>query len=434
MVKRTTKQLGEQSRIANGEKQATNTVPKDHLPIMPKGKIKLSVLLSCVFTALFIVIILGTSYLTFPHWKPYVSKYLPESLFIEKPDPRLVALVHRLDQLEGSTQKQIDLANKITALNIERQKYRQSITDLLKRIDGIEKSISTVKEKASSAANSAEVAKAHEALKALNNRLVKLESSSFTDGNIDPNLKSRLEKLEKDKNFSQNLTERVSKLEDFGLQSNAKLNNALAQIGTSENSITSLNDRVSAMEKRAGMSEASKASLKIIQAVVSLHSAIQRGYKFNDELNELKAVAKSDPAIHTILMVLEKHSEKGIRTLSGLRDNFNKIAGSIVAADFAKPDADWKDKALKQISTIIKFRRIDDKGGDLSTEGIVAQSEKYLSIGDLDSAVRSIEKLNGPAQFLVAPWLASAKARLAADQVLSSLHNHALSLLAATEG
>ena len=35
-----------------------------------------------------------------------------------------------------------------------------------------------------------------------------------------------------------------------------------------------------------------------------------------------------------------------------------------MAADFAKPNADWKDKALKQISTIIKFRRIDDKGVD----------------------------------------------------------------------
>ena len=89
---------------------------------------------------------------------------------------------------------------------------------------------------------------------------------------------------------------------------------------------------------------------------------------------------------------------------------------------------------MEQISTIIRFRRLDGENSDASSESIVAQSEKYLAIGDLGSAISSVEKLNGAAKLLAASWLARAKTRLATDRVLSSLHNHALSLLASTEG
>ena len=430
MANRTTTPSGKQSSTAKGAKKSTKATPKEHLPPMPNGKIRTSRFLS----SLVIITVLCSIYLTSPHWKPYVSAYLPAELFLEQPDPRLTKLVSRIDQLEGAARKQVNLDTKIAALNVERQKYRKSITNLLKRIDTIEKSIVTVKEKASAAANSAEVAEAHQALKALNNRLAKLEASSSTEGIADLTFKSRLEKLEKDKSFTHRLTERISKLEDSGLQSETSLNNALAQIDTSQNTIKSLNERVLAIEKSPGISEASKASLAIIHAAGSLREAVQKGYEFNTELNVLKALAKSDPAVHAILMALEKHSEKGVSTVSHLRDSFSKLAGSIVAADYVKPSSNWKDKALQQISTIIRFRRIDGENSDASSESIVARSEKYLAIGDLDSAVSSVEKLNGAAKLLAASWLTSAKARLATDRVLSSLHNHALSLLALTEG
>ncbi len=412
----------------------TKTEPEELQPIMPKDKIRTPGLISRFLTSLVIISVLCGFYLTSPHWKPYVSAYLPEELFIEQPDPRLTTLVNRIDQLEGDARKQVDLQTKIAVLNTEGQKYLQSITELLERIDTIEKSMVNVREKASSAANSSEVAEAHQALRALNNRLAKLEASSSTEGIVNSTFKSRLEKLEKNKNISQSLTDRVSKLEVFGLQSETGLNDVLAQIGTSRNTIKSLNDRLLAIEKRPGMSENSKASLAIIHATGSLREAVQKGYKFNKELQALKTIAKSDPAIHAILMALEKHSEKGVSTVSLLRYNFSKLAGSIVAADYVKPSSNWKDKALQQISTIIRYRRIDGGDNDGSSESIVAQSEKYLAVGDLNSAVKSVEKLNGAAKLLAASWLASAKARLATDRVLSSLHNHALSLLASTEG
>ena len=434
MTKPTKTQSGRPPSTANGAKKSTKPNPKEHLSLMPKGKIRISSLLSHFLSSLVIISVLYTIYLTSPHWKPYLSAYLPEELFSEQPDPELTILRNRINQLEGDARKQVNLETKIAALNMERQKYRQSITNLLKRIDSIEKSIFTVKEKASAAANSAEVAEAHQALKALNNRLAKLEASSSTEGIADLTFKSRLEKLEKDRSFSQSLTKRISKLEDFNLQSETSLNNALTQIDTSQNTIKSLNDRVLVIEKRPGISAASKASLAIIHAAGSLREAVQKGYKFNNELNVLKALAKSDPAVHAILMALEKHSEKGVSTVSHLRNSFSKLAGSIVAADYSKPSSNWKDKALQQISTIIRFRRIDGENSDASSESIVAQSEKYLAKGDLDSAVSSVEKLNGAAKLLAASWLASAKARLATDRVLFSLHNHALSLLASTEG
>ncbi len=434
MAKRTTTHSGKKFRTAVGGDKLTNKETEEHQPTMPEGKMRTAVLISRLSTSLVIIAVLYGIYLSSPHWKTYLSAYLPEELFIKQPDPQLTALMNRVDQLEDEARKQVDLETKIAALNIERQKYRQSVTKLLERIDTIEKSVVKVKEKASSAANSSEVAEAHQALRALNNRLAKLETSSSTEVVANPNFKSRLEKLEKNENFSQSLTDRVSKLEVFGLQSETGLNNVLEQIGTSKNTIKSLNDRVLAIEKRPGISEKSKASLAIIHAAGSLREAVQKGYTFKKELKTLKILAKSDPAVHAILMALEKHSEKGVSTISLLRDNFSKLAGSIVAADYVKPNSSWKDRALQQISTIITYRRIDGDYSDLSSESIVAQSEKYLAIGDLDSAVNLVEKLNGPPKLLAASWLANAKARLATDRVLSSLHNHALSLLASTEG
>ena len=202
MANRTTTQSGRKSSTAKGTKKSTKANPKEHLPLMSKVKIRTSSLISLFLSSLVIITVLWTIYLTSPHWAPYVSAYLPEELFLEQPDPRLTKLVNRIDQLEGDARKQVNLETRIAALNIERQKYHQSITDLLKRIDTIEKSIFIVKEKASSAANSAEVAEAHQALKALNNRLAKLEASSSTEGIADLTFKSRLEKLEKDKTQS----------------------------------------------------------------------------------------------------------------------------------------------------------------------------------------------------------------------------------------
>ena len=133
-------------------------------------------------------------------------------------------------------------------------------------------------------------------------------------------------------------------------------------------------------------------------------------------------------------MALEKHALKGIHTLPSLRDAFTALATYLVTVDKNTPEPGWLDLALQQISNLVKFRRTDGSGNLESTENIVAQTEKYLALGDLNSAVVSLDKLSGPSKIAAASWLASAKARQGAEQVLASLHAHALSLLSTTEG
>ncbi len=386
-----------------------------------------------IFIGVIIVLICGSGYLTSSLWRPYLAASPSDWFNIFDENSQFSGLTSRVDQLEKSLQYQIQRDKMLLDLEDDRQKLSQSLASLLKRIEILEHSITDVKEMAKTAANAEEVAQARRSLKALNERLAKVEPGPSFNKFTEPELKSRLEKLEKQQSFAQYFSKRITDLEEFESKSKSTLIDTLKTLSESETTIASIESRLTEIEQQPGIS-GSKAPLAIILVVSELRNAVQTGHAFAKELNAVKAIAGSDPAVRATLMALEKHASNGIQTLSDLRNTFQKLASSIVAANEPAPNSGWIDLTLQQISTLIRFRRIDGGSDSGSTESIVAQTEKYLAIGDLEAAVISVERLTGSAKSAAASWLMSAKARQGAEQVLGSLHTHALSLLSMAKG
>ena len=74
------------------------------------------------------------------------------------------------------------------------------------------------------------------------------------------------------------------------------------------------------------------------------------------------------------------------------------------------------------------------KPGDLSTSetNLVKIANTHLSEGNLEKATLTLSKLRGPEGAAVAPWLAKARERVVADNVISRLHVFVLSILVPT--
>ena len=382
---------------------------------------------------LLILVSAGAGYLTWPRWQPYVAAYLPAGFALAVEDPRVAGLSARIGELESQTEALRQKDEVIAKLEDERLKLRDSLSGVLERIESIEHSITAVKEMAKAAATAEEAAAASRSLQALKDRLSKIEKiPPAAAGAGAPELTSRLAQLERDRTIARDLAKRIAMLEESGAQSRKNLSETLAELNASRTSLSALEGRISAVESRPAVG--GEATSVIVLAVSELRDAVHRGRAFTNELDAVRAAGAGDPAIEAALATLGKNAAKGIATLSELRSAFSTRAGDIAAAGQGAQEADWIDRAVSRMSSLVRLRRIDGTGETASAETLVSQAEKHLAAGDLTAATRTIEKLGGEAGAAAAPWLSRAKARLSAEQSLAGLHALAVSMLTAPKG
>ena len=414
----------EQTTASNGE----------HVKITPPALTKRSSG-AWLFSFLLIIVIVGVGHVTWPRWQPYMMAYAPDGLNIGFDDSRVDGLTARIGELESKTISLYQRDKEIVRLEGEREELQQSLAGVLEHIESLERSIFAVKEMAKAAATATvdEAAAASHELKELNERLRKLEIAPAPAQSGDPTFASRLGKLEKDQTLAQELSQRVVELEKSSTRSRQELAETLDQLNASRQTVQALEGRVASVEARPTGDVSGKVSI-IILAVSELRDAVHRGRPYITELEAVKAAAGSGPPIRAALISLDKNATEGISTLSSLREAFSKLASTIVAADRDAPNAGWVDQALGQISSLVKFRRIDGSSEAASTEFLVSQAEKHLSTGDLAAAVSTVKQLDGTAKTAASIWFSSAMARLSAEQSLASLHAHAVAMLSAVKG
>ncbi|MFQ5766238.1 MAG: COG4223 family protein, partial [Rhodospirillales bacterium] len=170
----------------------------------------------------------------------------------------------------------------------------------------------------------------------------------------------------------------------------------------------------------------------VVLAVGNLREAINRNEPYDKALEALNAVGDDDPDVKVAIMLLRKTAATGIPTLATLRDRFQAIAGRIVHASKALEERGWLERAANRLSSLVTWRRVGDDGSDASVDAVVARAEARLKAGELKAAVDAVESLSATpkAVAVAASWLADAKARVAAEQAVATLHVHAVSLLA----
>lgn len=277
----------------------------------------------------------------------------------------------------------------------------------------------------------------------LADRLAKLEQRPAASGNgsVDVSaLTQRIDALEKRPaatpdtgaaDAQKALADRLAALEQkvTAASGNAQAAQKLqGEVDALKQQVTSINQAVSERQ------DAATAAQALVLAAGQLRASLSGGQPFQQDLQAVRALNIADAGVTQPLDSVAPYAAKGIPTRAQLTDRFQPLAGEIVRAEVRGEGNSWIDSAVGKLSTLVTVRR--EGGGVVGTtaDAVVARAEAALSAGNLGKAVEELSTLQGPAAQTAAPWLADAKARLAADQAARQLNDRAIALMTTAAG
>lgn len=194
---------------------------------------------------------------------------------------------------------------------------------------------------------------------------------------------------------------------------------ALAEAGPGGQSLdlTALTERVAKLEAEIDKGMAGTKSAAAAIAFANLRAAVAQGRPFATELATIKSFVP-DPGD---LGPLPAYAEKGIPTVPELTRSFPASRDAALAAAAPAPSGSLIDRLLASASTLIKVKRVDEAASGDSPSAVLARAEALLDKGDLAGAVKQVETLQGGPRDAFSAWLDPARARLAADDVMTKL-------------
>ena len=193
-----------------------------------------------------------------------------------------------------------------------------------------------------------------------------------------------------------------------------------------------LADRVEKVETGFREMQARRSSAAaLLLAVGQLREALSAAMPYDSEWRSLKALAGSDAEIAAALDALKPRALVGIPTLPTLTARLNAQAPAIVRAEILPEQQGWWRQTLDRLTSLVTIEREDGAAAGTSPAAILARAQAALASGDLAQAVAEMEGLSGGSAEAAAPWIADAKARLAAGKAVSDLTAHVVAAVGA---
>ena len=146
-----------------------------------------------------------------------------------------------------------------------------------------------------------------------------------------------------------------------------------------------------------------------------LARAVTAGVPFDAELASI--AARDLPASDR--QSLAAVAANGVVSGAALARRFEKLAPALVAAAPAPQGDGWWDAARARLTGLVAIRRVDGAGDDVA--GRVARAEQALAANDFAAAITEIGALEGAAATRASDWLADARRRQAALDVVRAL-------------
>ena len=394
------------AKTAEAAPSAKESAPQAEAP--PRGGNKTGGGFILLSSALLVVVLGGAGFATWPFWSPYLARYMQALKGEPFQDSRLDGVTDRLRALEGMMEGRTSDIDAIQDLVLKRDRFSERLEVLMKRVVDQEKALQSVRKmvQATVPPSQSQAAGANQSLQQLSERFAKMEAS----GEAVEDLLQRISRLEKN---------RAAWGEGIAAE-RSQISGALDGIS----------ERVEALEATGSLIEKRVAGApSTVAAIGKLREALRRPAPFARELQELSKAAGDDPNIMNILSQLEPYADSGIPLLASLRLRFEEVAGKIAGAAMSLEGSGWLERAFNRLSSLVTVRRTGDNLPADSIDSILARAEAGLKEGDLLAAVDALGGLDGSAGDTAADWLAGARARLAAERAMASLHVIAISML-----
>jgi hypothetical protein len=187
--------------------------------------------------------------------------------------------------------------------------------------------------------------------------------------------------------------------------------------------VTRLSARVASLETQQVHASQAAAAALAASAVVE---ATQGTGPFADELASLRAISPPSPE----LLALARLAPVGAPSRTALAASFPDYAARAASAARSPGEkAGLGDRIVYALSRVVTLRRVGDLPGD-SVDAVLARAERQVADGDLDRALRTLDRLPAPARDAMAPWRGRAERRAEIDRNASALRARALSTLA----
>lgn len=186
-----------------------------------------------------------------------------------------------------------------------------------------------------------------------------------------------------------------------------------------------LTQRLAAVESTMGDATAREMAARAV-AVSALKTAVDAGKPFETELAALRASLPEGADI----ALLESHAAQGIAPQQKLMAEFAPVARAIHAT-FAKPAEDGSilGSLTSSAASIFTVRGPGDASGQ-GPEAALRRMENAVAAGDLPAALAAYDELPEAAKAAGADWAASARARVAVDELTEKTSKDVLSSLA----
>lgn len=139
---------------------------------------------------------------------------------------------------------------------------------------------------------------------------------------------------------------------------------------------------------------------------------------FIRELIALKGIAGDDAVVDAAIATINPTAyQRGVTPPSQLIDRFRRVAGEVRKASLLSEDAGVASHASSWILSHIMFKKEGLADGS-DVESILTRTQTFLEEGDLDSAAREMNGLQGWAKALSRDWLGEVRKVLEVQQAL----------------
>ncbi|KAG5929594.1 hypothetical protein E4U42_005298 [Claviceps africana] len=146
---------------------------------------------------------------------------------------------------------------------------------------------------------------------------------------------------------------------------------------------------------------------------------------FIRELVALKEIASGDAVVDAAIASLNPATyQRGVTPPSQLIDRFRRVATEVRKASLLPDDAGVASHASSWILSHLMFKKEGLADGN-DVESILTRTQTYLEEGDLDSAAREMNGLQGWAKTLSKDWIAEVRKVLEVEQALDVIATEA---------
>ncbi|SPO02538.1 related to Formation of crista junctions protein 1 [Cephalotrichum gorgonifer] len=146
---------------------------------------------------------------------------------------------------------------------------------------------------------------------------------------------------------------------------------------------------------------------------------------FIKELVALKQIADGDPVVDAAIASINPSAyQKGVATPAQLIDRFRRVATEVRKASLLPDDAGVASHATSWALSKVMFKKEGLVAGD-DVESVLGRAQMYLEEGDLDSAAREVNGLEGWAKTLSVDWLGEVRKVLEVRQALEVIATEA---------